>query len=32
VLTFNLISIVPSLFLNLILSYRGFRGFVSTAG
>src|SRR5438874_11069781 len=32
VLTFNLISIVPSLLLNLILSYRGFRGFVSTSG
>ncbi len=29
VLTFNLISLVPSLFLNVILSYRGFRQFRS---
>ena len=27
VLTFNLFSVVPSLFLNVILSYRGFRAF-----
>ena len=31
VLIFNLISIAPSLFLNLILSYRGFTRFASTA-
>jgi hypothetical protein len=27
VLTFNLVSMIPSLALNLILSYRGFRSF-----
>ena len=32
VLIFNLISGVPSLFLNLALSYRGFRTFASAAG
>ena len=32
VLTFNLISAVPSLLLNLALSYRGFRSFVPAAG
>jgi len=32
VLIFNLISAVPSLFLNLALSYRGFRTFASAAG
>jgi O-antigen/teichoic acid export membrane protein len=30
VLTFNLISAIPSLFLNLVLSYRGFRGWAFT--
>ena len=32
VLMFNLISVVPSLFLNLGLTYRGFRGFVPATG
>jgi O-antigen/teichoic acid export membrane protein len=32
VLTFNLISIVPSLLLNLVLSYRGFRTFAPATG
>lgn len=31
VLIFNLLSIVPSLLLNLVLSFRGFRSFVSAA-
>ncbi len=31
VLTFNLLSIIPSLFLNLVLSFRGFRSFVPAA-
>ena len=31
VLTFNLISVVPSLLLNFVLSFRGFRSFVSAA-
>jgi O-antigen/teichoic acid export membrane protein len=32
VLTFNLISVAPSLVLNLVLSYRGFRTFASATG
>jgi len=32
VLTFNLISIAPSLLLNLVLSYRGFRSFAPATG
>jgi O-antigen/teichoic acid export membrane protein len=32
VLTFNLISVVPSLLLNLVLSFRGFRSFVPATG
>jgi len=32
VLTFNLISAMPSLLLNLVLSYRGFRSFVPAEG
>ena len=32
VLTFNLISIAPSLLLNLALSYRGFRTFAPSTG
>jgi hypothetical protein len=32
VLTFNLISIAPSLLLNLVLSYRGFRTFAPSTG
>ena len=31
VLTFNLISVVPSLLLNFVLSFRGFRSFVPAA-
>jgi hypothetical protein len=27
VLAFNLVSAIPSLLLNIVLSYRGFRGF-----
>jgi O-antigen/teichoic acid export membrane protein len=32
VLIFNLVSAVPSVLLNLVLSFRGFRSFVSTVG
>jgi len=32
VLIFNLISVVPSLLLNLVLSYRGFRTFAPAVG
>jgi O-antigen/teichoic acid export membrane protein len=32
VLTFNLISAIPNLLLNIVLSYRGFRSFQSTPG
>jgi O-antigen/teichoic acid export membrane protein len=32
VLTFNLFSVIPSLFLNMVLSYRGFRSLPATVG